>query len=157
MVTFYRKSRLPRRPTFKPQKYGQPWLMFQPQITVNGDQSTELWPMGGGYMCPWHSAVEWPAVSTTTPNPVTSEPWRLRSLYHEIFIGLRWSQGYGSTLLAASGATESKHPMMHTIDNHASVTAFSCLGGTYHEFRYWLARVNGIMIHQDLGNRQPFD
>jgi len=40
---------------------------------------------------------------------------------------------------------------------HATVTAYSSLGGTYHGYCYWLARINGIRLHQDPGNRQPFD
>jgi len=39
---------------------------------------------------------------------------------------------------------------------HASVTTFSSLGGTHHGFRYRLARLNGIGIPRDLGNRRPF-
>jgi len=91
--------------------------MFQSQMEVNGDQSTEVWPKRGGYTCPRHPAVEWPAVYTITSNPVTSEPWRLPSSSHKISIGLRWSQTYGSTLAAARCATESKHHVMDAMDS----------------------------------------
>jgi len=46
----------------------------------------------------------------------------------------------------------------HTLwTQRASATAFLSLGGTYHGLRYRLARVNGIGIHWDPGNRRPFD
>jgi len=40
---------------------------------------------------------------------------------------------------------------------HASFTTVSSLGGTYNGFRYLLAKVNGILIHQDLGNPWLFN
>lgn len=63
------------------QKYNDPWLMFQSQMSVNGGSLTMLRLMRGEYMCPWYSAVEWPAITITLPNQDTSESSKLLSSY----------------------------------------------------------------------------
>jgi len=131
--------------------------MSQPQILVNGGQSTELWPMRGGYAYPRYSAVEWPAFSTTTLNPVTSEPWRLLYSYHEISLAC---DGVRDTEVCCRLGVVPPSPSTaaRTLwTQHATASAFSSLGGTDHGLRYRLARVNGVGIHRDPGNCRPFD
>jgi len=86
-------------------------------MRVNWEQWMDLWLRRGGYMCLQHSAVEWPAISTTTLNPVTLEPRTLQSVDHDIFIGLRWIQSYWSMWLAASCATESNYCIIQAIES----------------------------------------
>lgn len=86
------------------------------QMRVKRHQTIQLQRIRKSYTCPWHSTVKWPASSMTIPKLVALEPWRLPWFYQTIFIGLHWSQKYGSKLLAVRCTTQSMQYIAHALN-----------------------------------------